>query len=71
VYGYAALHGLLSMGLNLNKRAEALPPIPVTPAASSQPGHQGSADTEPTATAHGDFFQLPLIPPAPAGQECS
>jgi len=30
VYGYAALHGLLSMGLNLNKRVEALPPIPVS-----------------------------------------
>jgi len=29
VYAYAALHGLLSMGLNLNKRAQALPPMPV------------------------------------------
>lgn len=29
VYAYAALHGLLSMGLNLNKRVEALPPAPV------------------------------------------
>ena len=29
VYAYAALHGLLSMGLNLNKRVEALPPLPV------------------------------------------
>jgi phage terminase large subunit GpA-like protein len=28
VYAYAALHGLLSMGLNLNRRADALPPIP-------------------------------------------
>lgn len=27
VYAYAALHGLLSMGLNLNKRAEALPKL--------------------------------------------
>ena len=30
VYAYAALHGLLSMGLNLNKRVEALPPIPAS-----------------------------------------
>ncbi|MDR2819302.1 MAG: phage terminase large subunit family protein [Desulfovibrio sp.] len=28
VYAYAALHGLLSMGLNLNRRVDALPPIP-------------------------------------------
>ncbi len=28
VYAYAALHGLLSMGLNLNRRADALPAIP-------------------------------------------
>ena len=28
VYAYAALHGLLSMGMNLNKRVDALPPIP-------------------------------------------
>jgi phage terminase large subunit GpA-like protein len=28
VYAYATLHGLLSMGLNLNRRADALPPIP-------------------------------------------
>lgn len=27
VYAYAALHGLLSMGLNLNKRVAALPPV--------------------------------------------
>ena len=26
VYAYAALHGLFSMGLNLNRRADALPP---------------------------------------------
>jgi phage terminase large subunit GpA-like protein len=30
VYGYAALHGLLAMGLSLNKRVEALPPVPVS-----------------------------------------
>jgi phage terminase large subunit GpA-like protein len=30
VYAYAALHGLLSMGMNLNKRVEALPPIPAS-----------------------------------------
>lgn len=29
VYATAALHGLLSMGLRLNKRVEALPPIPL------------------------------------------
>ena len=29
VYAYAALHGLFSMGLNLNKRAAALPPVPL------------------------------------------
>lgn len=28
VYAYAALHGLLSMGLNLNKKVAELPPIP-------------------------------------------
>ena len=28
VYAYAALHGLFSMGLQLNRRADALPPIP-------------------------------------------
>ncbi len=36
VYAYAALHGLLSMGLNLNKRVEALPPVPVNRQASRQ-----------------------------------
>lgn len=35
VYAYAALHGLLSMGLNLNKRVEALPPVPVNRKAAS------------------------------------
>lgn len=28
MYAYTALHGLLSMGLNLNRRVEALPPVP-------------------------------------------
>ena len=39
VYAYAALHGLLSMGLNLNKRVEALPPAPVNrkPASNATP----------------------------------
>jgi phage terminase large subunit GpA-like protein len=30
VYAYAALYGLLSMGLNLNRRVNALPVAPVT-----------------------------------------
>lgn len=30
VYAYAALHGLLSMGINLNQRVQALPPLPAT-----------------------------------------
>jgi phage terminase large subunit GpA-like protein len=30
VYAYAALHGLFSMGMNLNKRADALPTEPET-----------------------------------------
>ena len=30
VYAYAALHGLLSMGINLNKRVQALPSLPTT-----------------------------------------
>ena len=39
VYAYAALHGLLSMGLNLNKRVEALPPVPTNrkPASNATP----------------------------------
>src|SRR5690606_3304922 len=39
VYAYAALHGLLSMGLNLNKRVEVLPPTPVNrkPASNATP----------------------------------
>jgi phage terminase large subunit GpA-like protein len=37
VYAYAALHGLLSMGLNLNKRVEALPPVPTTRQIKSAP----------------------------------
>jgi phage terminase large subunit GpA-like protein len=30
VYAYVALHGLLSMGINLNQRVQALPPLPAT-----------------------------------------
>jgi phage terminase large subunit GpA-like protein len=39
VYAYAALHGLLSMGLNLNRRVEALPPVPTNrkPASNATP----------------------------------
>jgi hypothetical protein len=37
VYAYAALHGLLSMGLNLNKRVEALPPVPSARQGKSTP----------------------------------
>ena len=39
MYAYAALHGLLSMGLNLNKRADALPPVPAhrKPASNATP----------------------------------
>ena len=37
VYAYAALHGLLSMGLNLNKRVEALPPIPASRQSRNDP----------------------------------
>jgi len=37
VYAYAALHGLLSMGLNLNKRVEALPQVPTSRQGKSTP----------------------------------
>ena len=37
VYAYAALHGLLSMGLNLNKRVEALPPVPASRQSRNDP----------------------------------
>src|SRR5690606_3308962 len=37
VYAYAALHGLLSMGLNLNKRVEALPTIPASRQSRNDP----------------------------------
>lgn len=30
MYAYAVRHGLLSMGLTLNKRVEALPPTPAS-----------------------------------------
>lgn len=32
-----ALHGLLSMGLNLDKRAEVLPPVPTSRQSQSTP----------------------------------
>ena len=35
VYAYAALHGLMSMGLSLNRRADALPVRPQKPTARS------------------------------------
>lgn len=42
VYAYAALHGLLAMGMSLNKKVEALPPIPVS-------RQRQGAVTDPTA----------------------
>jgi len=47
VYGYAALHGLLSMGLNLNKRAEALPPIPVSRQRAANPAIKAALTPSP------------------------
>ena len=43
VYAYAALHGLLSMGLNLNKKAMELPPVP-----EQKTAHKGMPPTKPS-----------------------
>jgi phage terminase large subunit GpA-like protein len=48
VYAYAALHGLLSMGLNLNKRTDTLPPIPENRERGNKAGQSFVAVTVPT-----------------------